>query len=561
MYKTKTWQIEGKTNKKKLNIKDISKILFKNRGINDKKEQEIFLNPKNPFEIDLSEFQIDKKQMELAIERISVAINNNEEMIVYGDYDADGVSATAIMWETIFNLGGKNVLPYIPERFSEGYGLNIESIKKLKKDRPNLKLIITVDHGIVADKKVDLARELGIDIIISDHHQPGSIKPNPVALVHTTKIGGAGVAWVLARELTNKIGNDENKIQIEELLGLVAIGTIADQIPLLGSNRSFAKFGLVKLCETKRPGLIALYEISGIKKGFVGPYEVGFLIAPRINAMGRLEHAMHSLRLLCTRKKDKAEELAFHLNNVNLERQKIVEEVFVHAKKSLGEDYKNKFIILANESYHEGVIGLVASRLVEEYYLPTILLSKNGDKSKASARSISGFNIIENIRLVSEYLIEGGGHPMAAGFSILTSNIDKFVTKFGEIVNKNLTEEILTKKLKIDIEIDLKLVDQNLLSLVKSFEPSGLGNPSPVFATMNTTLKEVRLIGKDNSHLKIKIGDEKTFDAIGFGMAKNIKIPEGSKVDVVYAIDENVWNGKRSLQLKLKDIRPTNKLP
>lgn len=554
MISTKIWQVISKVTKNDVSVSDISEILLMNRGLNSKVDQEEFFDPKDPFKISLSELEIDGKEIKLAIKRIKVAIEKKEEVLVYGDYDADGVSATAIFWETLFNLGAK-ALPYIPERFTEGYGLNIESIKKLKKEKPNLSLIITVDHGIVADKKVDLAHELGIDVIITDHHQPGAMKPKPKALVHTTKIGGAGVAWILARELVKEVGTEKNKKEIEELLELVALGTIADQIPLLGPNRSFVNLGLAKLSKTKRPGLLELYEISGIKSDSIGPYEVGFLIAPRINAMGRLEHAMESLRLICTRKSDKARELALQMNKVNLERQKVVDEVLFHAKNSLGNDFSGNYIVLADESYHEGVIGLVASRLVEEFYVPTIILSKKGEISKASARSVSGFNIIESIRTASEFLIDGGGHPMAAGFSLKTKDIENFVKKFEEKVVKDLTQEILTKKLKIDLELNFELITPELLALVKKFEPSGLGNPTPVFVTKNVYLKETKVIGKDGTHLKIKLGKDKIFDAIGFGMAEKSKFKNGSTVDIVYALDENVWNGRKSIQLKLKDMR------
>src|SRR3990167_623927 len=290
------WEILSKEKIK--DTKDIINILLKNRGIKTKKAQTSFFTPKDPEKISLKELGINETEIKKAIRRIKSAVKSKEKVFVYGDYDCDVVSATAIMWETLHGLG-INVLPYIPDRFSEGYGLNIESIKKLKEENSDLGLIVTVDHGIVADKKVNIAAELGIDVIITDHHEPTKIKPKAFATIHTTKISGSGVAWIVSRELGNTSG-----------LELAALGTIADQLSLTGQNRSIVKYGLKKLNETSRVGLLSLFQTSGIQKGNIGTYEVGFIIAPRINAMGRLGHAIDSLRILCTKSKEKALELS-----------------------------------------------------------------------------------------------------------------------------------------------------------------------------------------------------------------------------------------------------------
>ena len=530
---------------------EIISTLLKNRGIKTDKDKEEFFNPTDPVKTPLKLFGINELQVKKAIARIKKAKKEGEHIIVYGDYDADGIDGTAILWETINDVGAF-VLPHIPERFSEGYGLNVESIKKLKEKDPKLGLIITVDHGIVAGKKIDVARELGIDIIITDHHQKGKVAPKAFAVVYTDKISGSGVAWVFAREIFRSFKQPMSKI--ESRLELAAIGTIADQLPLIGLNRSIVKYGLVQLSKTSRPGLSELFKNAGPDKENIGTYEVGFIIAPRINSMGRLEHAINSLRLLCTRNRAKAFEIAKHIGETNSERQKIVEEVVLSARNKVGQD---KVIVLADEHYHEGVIGLAAARLVEEFYRPAIVLSKKGEVSKASARSVSGFNIIEVIRQLEDLYIEGGGHPMAAGFSIETKKIGEFTKRINKIAKGLLTEEILSRRLKIDLTVKFEVLDYKLLDLIKEFEPTGLGNPTPTFSTRGVEVVDVKTVGREAKHLKLKLKqDEQTFDAIFFGGGEMYsKLTPDSKVDIAYQLEDNSWNGYKNLQLKIKDLR------
>lgn len=546
----------GKLTKKEPEIKEIASLLLKNRGIKTQKEEKEFFNPVDPLKLSLRELEIKEAEVKKAIQRIKKAVKSKEKVIVYGDYDADGICGTAVLWEALYSLH-LNVLPYIPERFSEGYGLNIESIKKLKKENPDLSLIITVDHGIVGDKKIDVARELGIDVIISDHHQPGKIKPKAYAIVHTLKIGGAGVAWILAREIAKRI--KQKKIKPETSLELVAIGTISDQIPLLGPNRSFVKYGLEKLNKTKRVGLISLFEEASLIPGGIGPYEVGFMIAPRINAMGRLTHAIDSLRLLCTKDNKRARELAIHIGKTNQERQRIVDEVVLQARESLKDGVKESVIVLAHENYHEGVIGLAAAKLVEEFYRPAIVLSKKEGVSKASARSISGFNIIETIRKLESLYIEGGGHPMAAGFSIETTKIEEFKRKINKISKPLLTEEVLTKRLKIDVEINFNQINWDLFEIVKSFEPTGLGNSTPTFVTKGTKMIDAKVMGRDGRHLRLRLEENATvFSAIAFGSGHLFnQLSPDSKIDVAYTLSVDEWNGDKRLELKIRDIKFT----
>lgn len=548
----KTWQVIAKS--KATTQEDIIDNILKNRNIKTAKEKESFFNPINPMDISIESLGIKLSEIEKAIKRIKKAKETDEVVIVYGDYDADGITGTATMWEALHAIG-LNVLPHIPERFSEGYGLNLDSVKSLKKTHPKLGLIVTVDHGIVAGEKVEKVKEMGIDMIISDHHQVGKVIPKPLALIYTTQVGGSAVSWFLARELIKSF--EIKSFDIESCLELAAIGTVADQLSLIGANRSIVKFGLEYLNKTKRLGINAMIEEAKIKKGEIGTYEIGFLIAPRINSMGRLKHGLESLRLLCTKDNLKAISIAKNISTTNFERQKVVEQVISHAKNSYDELSKKSVIVLADESYHEGVIGLAAAKLVEEFYRPAIVLSKKGEISKASARSINGFNIIEAIRKLEALYIEGGGHPMAAGFSINTSNISEFEEKINEIAKLELTPEILSRKLKIDLETDFSSLTMSLYKELEKFEPSGLGNFEPTFLTDGVEVVSSTVVGKDFKHLKLKLRQNDTvFDAIAFGFGDIKQKLEGNlKIKLVYGLDLNVWNGNTNLQLKVRDIK------
>jgi single-stranded-DNA-specific exonuclease len=552
---SKKWEVIGKLENRsqKINTENIIKALLANRGIKTKRQKEEFIKPTLPEKIKLQSLRIKEIAIKKTISRLKKAIKDKEKVIIYGDYDADGVCATAILWEALYKVG-VDVLPYIPGRFSEGYGLNSESIKALKEKYPNLKVIISVDNGIVANEEVDYSNKLGIDVIVTDHHQIGKKLPKAFAIIHTVETSGSAIAWLIAREFLSSLRSKVHNLQPS--LDLVAIGTIADQLPLIGYNRSFAKYGLLALNQTKRPGLLALFTEAAILPDAIGPYEVGFIIAPRINATGRLEHAIDSLRLLCTKDRKRAEELANHIGKVNSERQKTVEKVTLHAKNLAKDILSKKVLVLAHESYHEGVIGLAASRLVEEFYRPAIVISKGEKFSKASARSIPGFNIIESIRKLDSMLVDAGGHPMAAGFTISTTDIQVFAQKFEEVSVPFLTDEILTKKLKIDMELSFENLNWELLEKMKSFEPTGLGNPTPVFLTKKAKILQARVVGRQGNHLKLKLEEAGiSFDAIAFGLGSLYpSLNPDTKLDIVYSIEENIWNGQKSLQLKIRDV-------
>ncbi len=562
------WEIVYKPDSKKgkeLKNKDIIAILLDNRGLTTATQRKDFFKSVHPKKITINSLGISAKEISQALRRIQKAIKDKEEILVYGDYDADGICATAILWECLYSYT-KKVLPYIPDRFSEGYGLNGESVNKLKTKYPKLKLIITVDNGIVANEAVVKASDLGIDVIVTDHHQKGKKLPKAHSIIHTDKISGSGIAWILAREILSKL--PAASFQLQNSLQLAGIGTIADQLPLVEVNRSFAKYGLEELNRTKRVGLLALFAEAGLDtfkdtvlhgRG-IGTYEVNFVIAPRINAMGRLEHAIDSLRLLCTKSYEKARELAKYIGKTNRERQRVVDEVVFHARDIAQKSIWKGAIVLAHESYHEGVIGLAAAKLVEEFYRPAIVFARGEKISKASARSISGFNIIESIRKLDSIILGGGGHPMAAGFSIETKKIKIFQEKFEKIAEKLLTDDLLTKKLKIDCELSFALIDESLVAKLKEFDPSGIGNPTPTFATRRVRLVDARTVGQEGKHLKIVIEkDGHIFQAIGFGWGNFFSnILQEGFYDIAFTVEENIWNGSTNIQLKIKDIKVSN---
>lgn len=486
------------------------------------------------------------------ITRIQKAIKGKESIVVYADYDADGICAGAIMWETLWKLGAR-VMPYIPHRVEEGYGLSDKGIDAVR-EQFDPKLIITVDHGITAWEKVEYAKSLGIEVIVTDHH----VKPKKLPdclMVHTTETSGSGVSWLVAKALSE-----------EAPLELAAIGTIADLLPLTGLNRSIVKHGLDIMRKTKRIGLKALITESGITD--IDTYAVSHMLAPRLNAMGRLEHAIDALRLLCTKDELKAKLLAQKLGITNKERQKITEETFLQAHsslRSLSAPNTPNLIFLSDPSYNPGVIGLVAGRLVEEFFRPAIVLSIADGFAKASARSIPGFNIVEAIRTCSDLLVDVGGHPMAAGFTVEVKNLEKLQKKLETLAEKELTSEKLVRVLKIDAEISFDIVTEKLWKELQALQPFGFGNPEPVFATRGVEVVETRLVGKEGKHLKLRvrlpnspsshISPITPLDCIGFSLGHLYgQLQPGAFVDLAYTIDMNEWNGRRTLQLKVKDI-------
>jgi single-stranded-DNA-specific exonuclease len=551
-------------------ITSLIDILLENRGIKTTTEKKEFLNP-NLKNLTTKKVGIDEKNMKLAISRIKNAINKNERIIVFGDYDVDGITGSAILWETLHGLGAKT-LPYIPHRIDEGYGLSEAGIKNVLEKNPDTKLIITIDNGIVANKTVDFAKSKGIDVIITDHHVPGEALPNAYTIVHTTNLCGAGVAYVLSQEikyeLTGKRDNDEDDIHLE----LASLGTIADLVPLTNANRIIVKHGLLQLGRYRRLGLTELCKIANLAKEMFTVYDVGYVIAPRLNAAGRIESAMDSLRLLCTKDNARARMLAQKLEEINTERQNILKASAEQAKSEVRsrKNKDQKLIFVASENFQQGVIGLVAGKLVEEFYRPSIVVSIGKEKSKGSVRSVSGFNIIDFLRSHKEFFSEVGGHPMAAGFSVSTKKLPELQKALENSANKIITPDVLNRTLKIDCELPTIAITNNLYKQIQTLAPFGMGNPEPTFVSYSVEVKNFKLLGRERNHLKLELGiknpslakasedkqESRTIEAIGFGMSEFADhLKPGDQIDIVYTIDNNTWNGNTKLQLKIKDTK------
>lgn len=563
----KKWKILNNEEYLVNSVKELISALLKNRGIAEL-ELDNYLHP-DLETVTLSSAGINEQAVKKTIARIKQAIENDEGIVIYGDYDVDGICGTGILWETIYSFY-KNVHPYIPHRVDEGYGLSVAGIKNLKStlssvNIKNCGLIITVDNGIVAHKAVDYAKSVGIDVIITDHHVVGDTLPSAHSIVHTTQLCGTGVAYLLAQEISKEIHDAEAVIQ--NSLELVALATVADLVPLVKHNRTLLKHGLAQLKNTKRVGLLELFLEAGIKRSEVDVYHIGHIIAPRLNATGRITHAMDALRLICTTDASRGKLLAAVLGKTNKERQVMTFDSAAHAidlaksQKSASSSSQDgleasSLVLVGDESYDQGVIGLIASRLVEEFYRPSIAVSIGETYSKGSARSIPGVNIIELIRSVPEYLKEAGGHPMAAGFSIETKNLEKFKEALVKKANETINDELFEKVVKIDAEIGFSLVTMDVLLELQKLSPFGMGNPSPVFVTRGVTIASINYVGKNKEHMQLMLEKDAVFlKGILFKFDRALQLEPGKLVDVVYSIDKNEWNGKVSLQLKIKDIQ------
>lgn len=525
---------------------DLIEQLLINKGLNSEKEKERFFHPKLiSFEKDLQIPGISK-----AIERIKKAIIEGELIIAYGDYDVDGICGAAVLYLGLTSAGAK-VLPYIPHREKEGYGLSPQGLDFAKNSGASV--VITCDTGIVSFDMADYAKDLGLDLIITDHHQKlGNKLPNAFATVHSLDLCGAGVAWCLVRDLMGKQ-------KTQDLIEFVSIATISDMMPLLGVNRALVVEGLERLNNTKRVGLLALLHESGIKEGEISSYEIGYIIAPRLNAMGRLEHAIDSLRLLCTKDPVKAKKLASLLDETNNRRKELTEEAVEKAKEMIS--HRKKIHVLSSVDWSSGIIGLIAARICEITTRPTIVISLGDSLSRGSARSANGINIVEAIRQCSDILVAVGGHPGAAGFTIENSKIKEFQKRIEKVVGDKGISGGAKQVLEIDAEIGSNELSLPLAKKLNDFEPFGVGNQRPNFASVNMYLVDVRTVG-DGKHLKGKVVDPEQgrrtdgVDFIGFGMGDLINIlSSGQLVDLAYTLDVDKFNGFEKLQLKLKDLK------
>lgn len=511
---------------------DLVKQLLINRGITGKSDIEEFFNPK----ISSYKKDIEIPGIEKAQKRILEAIKKGELIIVFGDYDVDGICGCAILYKVLTSLGAK-VLPYIPHREKEGYGLSNLGLEFARDSAASV--VITVDNGITANKQAKFAKELGLDLIITDHHVPLNEKPDAYAIVHSTKMCGAAVAWGLVQGLISKSLR-------EELLEFVGVATVCDLIPLTNLGRAFLVEGLRQLKKTTNLGFLSLVNECELSLSKVGSYEIGHIIGPRLNAMGRIEHAIDSLRLLCTKDPTKAKKLAKLLCETNTERRLMTSQALEEAKTLVVEE--NKIHVLFSEKWAAGIIGLIAGRITESYFRPSIAISVGKEISKGSARSINGINVIELIRKHVDILIDVGGHPGAAGFSILTENI--------EVFKKRLEEEKIIlpeeKVLEIDAELSTDELTRKLVRDIQKFEPFGFGNPRPAFATTGVKVSDVRTVG-NGKHLKGKVDG---IDFIAFGMGElGTMIQNSQDVDIAYNLELDNYNGFEKIQLKIKDIK------
>ncbi len=548
-----------------LNISDVlAKLLFL-RGIKTFSQAKNFFRPSlyslhDPFLMN---------GMEAATKRVIHAITENQPICIYGDYDVDGTCSTALLYMFLKELGA-NVEFYIPKRLTEGYGLSKEGIDGIRSLK-DTSLLITVDCGITAIEETEYANSLGMDVIICDHHQPKDELPKAHAVLDPLKPGcdypfnylsGAGVAFKLAQGISEKIGKREMPFKY---LDLVALAGAADIVPLIDENRILVKEGLDRINTNPRPGILALIESSSLHPGNLNSGQVVFTIAPRINAVGRLGDAKRAVELLITDSVDEAKTLAKVLETENYERRKIDVDTFDDALQLVESsiDLDNELaIVLHQEEWHPGVIGIVASRLVEKYYRPTIMLTTIDGIAKGSARSISNFNIYEALQKCEDMLIHFGGHQAAAGLAVELDKLKEFKDKFNKIVKESIREEDLFPEVLIDAKIKLSEITPKFLRILDQFAPFGPENMRPVFLSEGVEIyNNPRLVG--NNHLVAcfrQNGNDKIFDSIGFNMHEylDLVLDKKNKVDIVYSIDKTVRDGRSYPQLRLKDLRPAS---
>ncbi|MDZ4383707.1 MAG: single-stranded-DNA-specific exonuclease RecJ [Thermodesulfovibrionia bacterium] len=500
-----------------------------------------------------------------AVERIKTAMAKNETVLVCGDYDADGITSTALLVSTLRTLGLKTYY-HIPNRMTEGYGFSIECIKKARTIGAGL--IITVDCGISSEEEVSMSMSLGIDVIITDHHEPPARLPDALAIVNPRRadseypfkhLAGVGVAYKLAQALMQLTVNSEQLT--EELLDLVAIGTVADSVPLTGENRILAAYGLKALNNNSdKPWIYSFKKTSGMDKKIFCSRTLSFTIIPRINAAGRLGNADEVVELFLTQDKDKAEEIALFLDEQNRKRQRIEEDVFKSALDMIDVHNLENAIVLHSPSWHQGVIGIVASRLVEMFYRPTFMFSVKDGIAKGSARSIPPFHIYKGISECSELLLAYGGHSQAAGLKILIENIPAFKEQINSLIQNTLSSENIIPTIEIDAGVELLEINSSLVKEIELLQPFGASNKPPVLGAKGLEIVNPRIVG--SNHLKMRLKQKSTsIDTIGFDLGNllpDLLTPNPElQVDIAFVPCINEWNGSTSLQLNLKALRPS----
>ena len=539
---------------KKRHITNLLASILVNRGIIDGEKINVFLNPTrkdfyNPFLM---------PDMEIAVKRIVKAIENKEKIMIYGDYDADGITSITVLTK-YFNELGLKTGEYIPNRLNEGYGLNKDAISKIYND--GYKLMITVDCGISGLEEVDYANSLGMEIIITDHHEPAEKLPEAIAVIDAKRkdnkypfnqLAGVGVVFKLIQAISTELKLEEKEYL--KYLDLVCIGTISDIVPLVDENRVIAKLGLKLIEKTKNIGLKTLLNIADLRK--IDSTAISFGVAPRINACGRMGFQEEALQLFLTEDSGEATKIAKRLVQFNQERQAKEKQIFEEVTEKIEKDNKdNKCIVLAEENWHHGIIGIVASKITEIYYKPSILICLEGDKGKGSGRSIPGFDLYTALTKCSDYIEKFGGHSMAIGITIKKENFEKLKEAIEKYAQESNISDIMPI-INIDKEINLKNINIEEVKSLELLEPFGEGNKMPLFLLRNLKIDSIRSLS-GGKHLKLTLKqDNNIVDAIGFNMGDLSKeYLLGDKVDVVGTIEINSFGNKENIQINLKDIR------
>ena len=534
-----------------------------NRGITDPASVTAFFNGEsgeaNPFDL---------KGMPSAVTRLRQALRGGETIAVYGDFDADGVTATALLVQTLRALGG-DVRPYIPHRVDEGYGLHKEALPQLASD--GARVIVTVDCGIRSLEEVAHANQIGLDVIVTDHHSVGDKLPDAVAVIDPKRhdsdypfheLAGVGVAFKLAQSLLRShrqtlITRQAVRLEEEDLLDLVALGTITDLVPLLDENRTLVRKGLERINRRERPGIEALCRRSGLRNGQINATSIGYALGPRLNAAGRMGHAKTAYQLLTTQYPAEAERLAEALDRLNRKRRQLTLETQKQARElALATAGEAPLLFAAAPDFQAGIVGLAASRLVDEFYRPAVVVEVGKEFSRGSARSIPEFHITDALDQCADLLVRHGGHAAAGGFTVANEHLDQLAAVLRRLATEQLADVELTSTLNVDTEIELSKMSWELQQELARLEPCGYANPHPLFLSRNVRVQNLRTVGADGRHLKLALsGGRTTWDAIAFRQGDWAgKLP--ARVDIVYHLEINVWRDQRRLQLNVQDIRP-----
>ena len=561
------WTLKTAPNKKKVNqlsndlsVDPILASLLVQRNIDSFKKAKEFFRPSledlhDPFLL---------KDMDRAVSRIEKAIIDNENILIYGDYDVDGTTSVSLVSSYLKTITN-HIATYIPDRYDEGYGISYQGIDFASDN--NFSLIIALDCGIKAIEKVSYATQKNVDFIICDHHKPGDEIPKALAVLNPKRVDctypykelcGCGVGFKLVHALASKRGQTIEDIQ--QYLDLVATAIAADIVPLTGENRILTYYGLEVINSNPRNGIKAI--IHQINKKKLTITDVVFIIAPRINAAGRIKHGNYAVELLTEMDFEVALDFATSIEKFNLERKELDKKITYEALQQIeSANEKEKFsTVVYSENWHKGVIGIVASRLIESFYRPTLVFTKSGNKLAASARSVKGFDVYEALNECSEFIEQFGGHKYAAGLTLDPKNYSAFKNKFEEVVKASIDKKLLIPEITIDLELELSEITPKFFRILQQMGPFGPQNMKPVFKT--TSVRDNgygKTVGSDKSHLKLNIidgADKKTYNAIGFGLGNKIKSIKGD-FDIAYSLDENEWKGNTSIQLILKDLKNT----